>query len=210
MDKEKVLPFEKFTERYENWFVKNKFAYWSELEAVGSLISEGIGLEVGVGTGRFAKPLGIQYGIDPSLQMLKIAKSLGIKVVKAVGEHIPFKNKTFDYCLMVTTICFLEDPQKALKEIYRVLKENGKVLIGFIDKNSPVGKFYLENKDKSPFYKVANFFSTEEISKLLKEVGFRDFKYKQTIFKFYTDLKSVDKIKDGYGEGSFVVIKAKK
>ncbi len=210
MDKEKVLPFEKFTERYENWFVKNKFAYWSELEAVGSLISEGVGLEVGVGTGRFAKPLGVQYGIDPSLQMLKIAKSLGIKAVKAVGEHIPFKNKTFDYCLMVTTICFLEDPKKALKEIYRVLKENGKVLIGFIDKNSPVGKFYLENKDKSPFYKVANFFSTEEITNLLKEVGFNNFKYKQTIFKFYTELKAVDKVKDGYGEGSFVVIRGEK
>jgi SAM-dependent methyltransferase len=210
MDKEKIFPFEKYTERYERWFIENKFAYWSELEAVGSLLPSGNGFEVGIGSGKFSKPLGIEYGIDPSLQMLKIAKKLGLKVVKAVGENIPFKDKTFDFCLMVTTICFLEDVNQTFKEILRVLKDKGSVIVGFTDKNSEVGKFYLENKDKSPFYKPANFFSVEEVISILEENKFKNFKFKQTIFKPYWQLKSIDKIKDGFGEGSFVVIKGEK
>ena len=109
MDKEKVIPFEKFTAKYEEWFTKYKFAYRSELDAVGSFIPSGTGLEVCIGSGRFAKPLGIEYGIDPSMKMLKISKKLDLKVVKAIGENIPFKNKSFDFVLMITSICFLND-----------------------------------------------------------------------------------------------------
>lgn len=208
MDKKKVIPFDSFTARYEEWFIKYKFAYWSELEAVGSLIPSGIGLEVGVGSGRFAKPLGIEYGIDPSIKMLKISKKLGLKVVKAIGENLPFKNKTFDFVLMITSICFLNDLRKTISEVKRVLKDKGFIIVGFIDKNSPIGRYYLENKEKSPFYKVANFYSTDELITTLKELNFSNFSFKQTIFKPYWELKSVDKIENGYGKGSFVVIKA--
>ena len=207
---EKVLPFEEFRDRYERWFTENKFAYWSELEAVSSLLPSGNGLEVGVGTGRFAKPLGVEYGIDPSRKMLEIARNLGIRVVQAVGENIPFKSSIFDYCLMVTTICFLNDINKTLQEVSRVLKNNGSVIIGFINKNSELGRYYQQNKDKSPFYRVANFLSVDEVIRFLENNGFGNFSFKQTIFKPYWEMKAVDKVKDGYGEGSFVVIKATK
>jgi ubiquinone/menaquinone biosynthesis C-methylase UbiE len=49
---------------------------------------------------------------------------------------------------MVTTICFLDNIEKAFNEIYRVLKSNGSVIIGFIDAESPLGKFYEEHKTK--------------------------------------------------------------
>ena len=58
--------FNDYTEEYEEWFDKNKFAYFSEIEALKKVIPKGKGLEVGVGTGRFAEPLGIDVGIDPS------------------------------------------------------------------------------------------------------------------------------------------------
>ncbi len=210
MDRKKVIPFEEFIIRYEEWFTKYKFAYWSELDAVGSLLPSGKGMEVGIGSGRFAKPLGIEYGIDPSLKMLKISKNLGLKVVKVVGENIPFKDKTFDFILMVTSICFLSDIRKAFSEAKRILKDKGHIVIGFIDKSSAIGKYYLENKDKSPFYKVANFYSTGEIVALLREFNFTNFSFRQTIFKPYWELKSVDKVEEGFGKGSFVVIKAQK
>ncbi len=84
--------FDTYTEEYEEWFNKNKFAYLSEIEALKKVIPAGKGLEVGVGTGRFAEPLGIDIGVDPSENMLKIAKLRGIKTFQGYGENLPFKD----------------------------------------------------------------------------------------------------------------------
>ena len=59
--------FEKNVDRYEAWFEHHRLAYESELEAIRMLLPQsGEGLEVGVGTGRFAAPLGIGVGVEPS------------------------------------------------------------------------------------------------------------------------------------------------
>ncbi|MCK4804128.1 MAG: SAM-dependent methyltransferase, partial [Spirochaetes bacterium] len=78
----KIKPFEEHTAQYEEWFEVNNFAYESELLAVKRMLPEkGIGMEIGVGSGRFAGPLGIQFGIEPSAKMREIAKKRGIDVV---------------------------------------------------------------------------------------------------------------------------------
>lgn len=41
---------------------------------------------------------------------------------------------------MVTVLCFLKDPFRALKEAKRVLKPQGKLIIGMIDPDSPLGR----------------------------------------------------------------------
>jgi len=57
----RVEPFEKFSEEYDEWFVRNRDVYQAEVDAIKDLITPGkIGLEVGIGTGRFALPLGIK------------------------------------------------------------------------------------------------------------------------------------------------------
>ena len=207
----KVEPFEKYTQRYEEWFEKHKYAYLSELNAIKSILPKfGKGLEVGVGTGRFAAPLGIQYGIEPSEKMAEIARKRGIKVINGIAENLPFEDESFDLVLLVTTICFVDDVLKTLQEAYRVLKSDGYLIIGFIDKNSPLGEYYQKIKEKNPFYKEANFISTEELLKDLKKVGFKEFKIVQTIFHKLEDIKDIEPVKEGYGEGSFVVIRAKK
>ncbi len=207
----KIEPFEKYTKRYEEWFEKHKYAYLSELNAIKKILPAfKKGLEVGVGTGRFAVPLGIQYGVEPSEKMAEISKKRGINVINGVAENLPFEDKSFDLVLMVTTICFVDDILKALKESYRVLKPDGYLIIGFIDKNSPLGEYYQEIKEKNPFYKDANFISTEELLNYLKKVGFKEFKIVQTIFHKLDEIKNIEPVKEGYGEGSFVVIRAKK
>ena len=207
----KTEPFEKFTERYEAWFEKHKYAYLSELEAVRKLLpKEGKGAEVGVGTGRFAAPLGIKLGVEPSKAMAEIARRRGIEVIEGVAESLPFLDESLDYLLMVTTICFVDDPEKALREAYRVLKPGGALIIGFVDRNSPIGWEYEQNKEKSVFYREARFFSTEELLELLKKVGFKKFEIVQTLFHRLDEIKEVEPVKPGYGEGSFVVIKAVK
>jgi ubiquinone/menaquinone biosynthesis C-methylase UbiE len=164
----KISPFEKHFDRYEEWFIENEYAYQSELDAVKLLMPKfEKGLEVGIGTGRFAVPLGIKNGVEPSYQMRKIAIERGLNVVEGVAENLPFEDNSFDLVLMVTTICFVDDAPKALKECFRVLKNNGTILIGFVDRDSTIGKIYQANKEKSLFYKEATFFTTSEIVELL-------------------------------------------
>ena len=99
--------FDKHATEYEEWFERNKLAYLSELELLrGVMPGYGRGLEVGIGTGRFAAPLAIGFGIDPSESMLKLAANPGLRVAIARGEQIPFRDGVFDYVLIMVTICF--------------------------------------------------------------------------------------------------------
>ena len=133
----KSKPFDEYASQYEDWFERNKFIYESELLAIREQLPEsGEGIEIGVGSGRFAAPLGIQLGVEPSSQMRKIANQRGIEVIDGVAEDLPFNNAQFDFALMVTTICFLDDIEAAFKEAFRLLKPGGLFIIGFIDKDS--------------------------------------------------------------------------
>jgi len=202
-------PFERYYIEYENWFEENRFAYQSELAALKEFIpGHKRGIEIGVGSGRFAAPLGIEIGIDPSPKMREIAKSYGLEVYDAVAEALPFGDGSFDFALMVTTICFLDDVEAALKEAYRIIKPSGSLIIGFIDKDSPLGKLYEQHKKKSVFYDVAIFYSVNEIVSRLEKVGFKGFNFVQTIFHNLTEISDIEPIKAGYGEGSFVVVRA--
>jgi len=207
----KIEPFEKFPDRYDEWFRTNNLIYQSELHAVKDLLPEGgVGLEVGIGSGRFAKFPGIKLGVDPSSKMRNIAHSRGIEVIDAVAESLPFNNKQFDYVLMVTTICLLDDVDTAFKEVFRVLKSHGFFIVGFIDKESPLGHQYQTHKNENPFYKVANFYSVYGVLYYLIENEFIDFHIVQTIFHDLSEIKEAEPVKNGFGEGSFVVIRALK
>jgi ubiquinone/menaquinone biosynthesis C-methylase UbiE len=207
----KIEPFERYSEKYEDWFGKNKFAYQSELLAVKALIPENSeGIEVGVGSGKFAEPLGIKLGVEPSKEMGRIAEKRGINILDTVAEKLPFNDAQFGFVLMVTTICFLDDIKAAFGEAYRVLKPGGCFIIGFVDKLSPLGKLYQLHKMKNVFYRIANFYSVDEVVSYLKEAGFENFAFVQTIFHNLGEIKEIEPIKEGYGEGSFVVIRAGK
>jgi len=207
----KIEPFETFPKRYEEWFEINRFVYESEIHAVKQLLPEsGKGIEIGVGSGRFAAPLGIRLGIEPSAKMRRIALSTGIEVMDGVAEFLPYKDAQFDFVLMVTTICFLDDIEAAFNETYRVLKPEGYFIIGFIDKESPLGQFYERHKEENPFYKIADFYSVNEVARYLKQASFGCFHFTQTVFHNLPEIKEVEPVKEWYGQGSFVVVRAKK
>lgn len=207
----KTEPFDKYPLRYDRWFKENKFAFESEVGAIRKLLPErGRGIEVGVGSGRFAVSLGIRLGIEPSREMVKISKARGISVIRAVAEELPFYDKSFDFVLMVTTVCFLDNVNLAFREVYRVLKPGGFFLIGFIDRESKIGKFYEKQKKGNVFYRIAAFYSVEEVVRELEKVGFKEFKFTQTLFHNLKEINEIEPVKEGYGEGSFVVIRGKK
>lgn len=201
--------FDKYYKRYDAWFDLNKFVYLSELRALKKALPDrGKGLEIGVGTGRFAAELGIKFGIDPSKEMLEIARKRGINGRLGKGEKLPFKNSVFDYALIMATLCFVKRPRKVLAEARRVLKKKGRIIIGIIDRDSFLGKFY--RKKKSVFYKKANFFGVRETADLLDKIGFSRISYYQTLYKMPDEIKSVQKPKKGFGKGAFVVFSAYK
>lgn len=207
----RIEPFEQHTEQYEKWFDDNPAAYRSELNAVRRVFpSSGEGVEIGVGTGRFAVPLGVEFGIEPSARMAAIARQKGILVVRATGEHVPLADAEFDVALMVTTLCFLDDIPKTFNEVHRILRDGGNFIIGFVDKNSPIGKQYELHKSESAFYSQATFYSIEEVLRLLKEAGFYDFVTVQTIFRPLSEMKDEDPVEPGHGRGSFLVVRGTK
>ncbi|MBW2078300.1 MAG: class I SAM-dependent methyltransferase [Deltaproteobacteria bacterium] len=207
----RTRPFEDHPLVYEDWFERNRFVYESELLAVRAQLPEsGRGVEIGVGSGRFAAPLAIHMGLEPAVAMRAIARDRGIEVIAGVAEALPFKECAFELALMVTTICFLDNTEAALKEAYRVLRPNGSLIIGLIDKNSTLGKIYLKHRNESAFYKVATFYSVDEVVDYLRKTGFRDFGFSQTIFRPLQEITAIEPVVEGYGEGSFVVIRARK
>jgi len=207
----KIEPFERYATKYEDWFTRHKFAYESELEAVRQHLPQNKkGIEIGVGSGRFAAPLGIKFGVEPSIRMREIARSTGIEVIGGVAEAIPLKDFTFDFALLVTTICFVDDLEASFREAYRILKPGACLIIGFIDRDSPMGKLYDKHKKDSVFYHMANFRSAGEVISVLEKTGFRGLAFSQTIFKNLSAIDKVEPVKSGYGEGSFVVIRATK
>lgn len=207
----KVEAFNTNIAEYEAWFEKYKYVYESELDAVKSLLpGNGIGLEIGVGTGRFAVPLGIRFGVEPSPAMRNVAQKKGVKVIDGVAEALPLDNEQYDSALFVTTICFVDSLEAAFKEAYRILKPGGTIVIGFVDKNSPLGKRYEKSKKHNPFYRDATFYSVKEIASYLEQGGFKSLSFVQTIFKDLDMITTKEPIKEGYGEGAFVVVSGKK
>jgi len=201
--------FDQHCKKYDAWYDKNRFAYLSELKAIKRVLPKrSKGLEIGVGTGRFASLLGIKYGIDPAKNMLKVASQRGIKVRAGAGENLPFNKGTFDYVAIIITLSFVRNPGKVLKEAGRVLKKNGKIIAGIVDRDSFLGKYYL--KKKGIFYSKAKLLNVKEATDLLTKAGFGGFSYYQTLFRLPGEMRSVHKVKKGFGRGGFVVISAVK
>ena len=206
---QKIEPFNKFFSQYDNWFKVNKYAYVSELLAIKKVLPNNKKtIEIGVGSARFASPLSIRIGIDPSEKMQKIAQKRGILVLNAVAENLPLREATFSFVLLVTTICFVENITFAFREAFKILRSKGSLIIGFIEKNSNIGKLYKKRKNINVFYKNATFYSVKKVIYYLKKTGFRDFKFYQTIFHSLKEINEVEPTKEGYDEGSFIVIKA--
>ena len=202
-------PFEDLADEYDQWFERHRWAYASELSALRAARPEGFGLEIGVGTGRFAHPLSIPVGLDPSLPMLRKAGERGVAVVRGVAESLPFRDGAFDLALLVTVLCFVSDPLSALREARRVVRPSGHLLLGILDRDSPLGRRYEAGAASSRFYRGARFLSASEACHLLERAGCEVLETHQTLLSDPSGLASAEPVLEGNGQGLFVVISAR-
>ena len=204
---ESIQVYNQKSEEYDQWFDEYPVLFASELKALEKVVPKNkFGVEIGIGSGRFAEKLAIDRGLDPSEKMAQLAETRGVKTLIGKAENMPFKENSFDYAVMITVDCFLENIPTAFKEVRRILKPNGKFIIGMIDKNSELGQSYQKRKHRNPFYRYATFHTLEAISDQLKKAGFGKFEYWQTLIT--ASEEEPEEPQPGYGEGGFVVIKS--
>jgi SAM-dependent methyltransferase len=204
----KTESLEKDVDRYEEWFLDHPLAYISEIRAIQALLPQtGEGVEIGVGTGRYAAPLKIRQGVEPMAKMAALARKRGVAVREGPVERLPFDDGRFDFVLMVNSLSFVDNPLTVLREACRVIKAGGVLVVGLVDRESPLGKPFQKHPEESLFSREATFSSVAEVVKMMKGAGFEDFAFTQTLFQPLEAIEEVEPVRHGHGDGSFVAIR---
>jgi len=115
-------------------------------------------------------------GIDVSDNMLKVAqnkaKAEGLKIdfFNMDACDMKFKDNYFDGVISMAVMEFINEPSKALKEMFRVVKKGGKILIGTINRDSKWGELYLSKEFReNSVFKYASFLTMKDLIKLYPE-----------------------------------------
>jgi len=206
--------FDTFAERFETWYDKpfGKSAFNLEKACIASLCNDlkSPFLEIGVGTGRFAEGLKIEYGIDVSVGAIKFAKNRGIVVITGKGEKLPLIDRSFGAVFIIVTLCFVDEPLKVLKESARVLKNDGSIILGLILRESPWASFYKKKGEAgNVFYRIAKFYSFEELKVVVEKAGLKIMEISSTIVQAPTEtpLHFERPRKSYYKQAGFVAVK---
>ena len=176
-----IRAFDLVAVTYDDWYnhPQGRQVFDAELKAVDMHIpKEGIGLELGAGTGIFAEQLtGVMRTIvclDPSGEMLKKAAERGMASVLGVGEALPLRVGVLDFTYMVTVLEFLDEPAVVLGEIRETAKEGAELTLLFINSESSWGDFYRDIGSKGdPVFRHARLYTMVEVEALMTVSGYR-------------------------------------
>lgn len=168
-------------------------------------------LDLCTGTGDLAGILKKGYpqakitGIDFSSEMLQIARDKwkkypDINFVEADCTQLPFEDEQFDLCTISFGLRNIEDMEKALKEIYRVLKKGGYFINLDLGKPNKFFNFFLKpymyigvsflgkffHGDEQPYKYLAvsneDFSSQKQLVGIFQQIGFCNVKNKNYLF----------------------------
>lgn len=208
-----VRLFDREAARYDAWFdsLQGQALFRAEVAAIRRLIN-GLAepwLEVGVGTGRFARALRVPYGVDPARGVLDLARLRGIHVAQGMGEALPFLDRTIGTVFFIDTLCFA-DPLPLLREAKRVLAPGGGLIVAGILRDGAWGRRYLEQAAGGhSFCRYARFYSVRELQDLLVRAGFAVAGASSTLAHSPEASPTTEPVYDGVRQGaSFVCLRA--
>ena len=138
-------------------------------------------LEIGFGSGifinRYMSHVSKIAGIDHSEDMVKLASDINREVVESgkaefkqgYASSLPWGDNEFTVVASIEVFFFLDETEKTLKEIFRVLKPGGRLVIEMAFNKD-------DGADHSRHIKKMNLklYSGEEMKNLLKKTGFTD------------------------------------
>jgi ubiquinone/menaquinone biosynthesis C-methylase UbiE len=141
-------------------------------------------LEVGIGSGLnlplYSSEVRRVYGVDPSLELQKMARlrmpGLAINVEflsQSAEETLPLSDESIDTIVTTWTLCSIVDPTKALRQMKRVLKPDGRLI--FVEHGrAPDSKVAAWQNRLTPFWKRigGGCHLNRKVDALLVEAGF--------------------------------------
>ena len=166
--------------RYDRFMRKEAAAYEQMYELLRPVVRQKTVLDLATGTGVIAKHI-VRYAdhieaTDASQEMIEQAKQ-GVKSTKLYFSvqdmfHLPYADQSFDVVIVVNALHIVPEPEKALSEIRRVLKDDG-VLVAPTFTHADNAFF---GKVKAFFMKLAGFplhskWTSHEYLAFLRENG---------------------------------------
>ena len=232
MEKQK---FDGYADKYDEWFMKNENLFTSELRLFKKVLGDISGktlLSVGCGSGLFESYIENSNieGIEPSEDMAEIARKRGINVIKiGLIEDVELTDDKYDIIYFNGSSSYMEDLSPVYGKCLKALKENGKLILLDVPKESAFGFMYLLGKSLNTYdheflegampelpYPLALatsgvWHTTEEKINVLKNLGINKFSYYQTLIKnpLYTN-EEAEEVSEGYKSGGYVAIIAEK
>ena len=150
-------------------------------ELAGPVVGKSV-LDVGTGDGSYALEAASRgaavTGVDVDPEMLRAAErrasamKLGVTFVEGRAERLPVNDERFDLVLAVTVLCFVEDPAASFRELARVLRPGGRVVLGELGRhNLWAASRRVRGWLGSPTWQAAHFWSRGELRRHLREAG---------------------------------------
>jgi len=150
-------------------------------------------LDLGCGNGNVLEKIKLKsdadlYGLDLSENMIELAKEkLGTRVELKVGdaEQLPYDDNQFDVIICNASFHHYPNPDQVLREIRRVLKPNGTLVLG--DPTAPF-EWYLKflnwglKWSNSGDYRI---YGKKEIHELLSKHGFKVLDWKKINYRAF-------------------------
>lgn len=178
-------------EIYEAWHdtPRGRWIGGAEHALLESLLQPDAGaclLDIGCGTGHFTRLFagqirGRAIGLDPDADSLSYARKHATneeQYVAGRAESLPFSDQSFDYTIAVTSLCFVSDQERALRELVRVTRR--RFVLGLLNRRSLL-HMQKGRAGGSGGYRGAHWHTPSEIRALLAPLPVYDLRLRTAI-----------------------------
>lgn len=191
LEKQSIIQFDVWAKDFDR---KRFLPFYFSNKAISNVVDPKNGetiLDIGCGTGILLDQLSKTmnnlklYGLDISSEMVKVAMSkLGDKAIITQGtaDALPYPDKFFNCVTCATSFHHYQNPEKSIREMFRVLIPSGKLII--LD---PCIDGYLRKQICSVLNKISkerdtNLFEKQQMAKMFENAGFENILQKSFLF----------------------------